>query len=111
MVPVFLLHSVLSILSVIPANFFFILISTKCRLSGSQERREAAGEEEGWESCESAFWEKAKAVRHWRSSSAEEGFASVREMAPSCENPEEEDDTEAKVEGSTTGSSVHQNLG
>lgn len=60
------------------------------------------------ESCEPAIWEAAEAVRHRRSIAAEERSDEVREMAQNRTNSEEEEDSQAEAQGSTSSEPVHQ---
>lgn len=78
---------------------------------GSKERCQASGEEEGGEGGESAVREATETVWDRRSSAAEEGSSSLREMAAGGSNPKEKDDIEAAPQGASANSPVLQNFG
>ena len=60
------------------------------------------------EGGESIVREAAEAVRDRRGFAAEEGLDEVREMAESCADSEEEEDSQAEVESPSGFESVHQ---
>ena len=76
---------------------FFCFEGSKERCEGSS----CSGEEENREGGESSVREASEAVRNWRSPPTEEGSHQVRQMASQCPDPEEEEDPQAALEGSS----------
>lgn len=63
------------------------------------------------EGGESVVREASEAVRDRRGVASEEGFAQVREVAEDCSDSAEEENSQAKVEGSSCFEPVHQDFG
>ena len=83
---------------------FFCFEGSKERCEGSS----CSGEEENREGGESSVREASEAVWNSRSPPTEEGSHQVHQMASQCPDPEEEEDPQAVLEGSSDAQPVLQ---